>query len=202
MNEKLILWKRRAYGNSVCNAVWTAMLTIITETRDNEAELAQTLSVLVAGAVEGLVSDVIVLDHGSQDGSSRVADAAGARFCTSWDMTDIVRSARGDWLLLLEAGARPTGRWIDDVAEYMSLNKMPARFSPSRQYRLPFLKRFVTRPTALELGLLLSKQQASAIAKSSTLLRDFANGRAARKLGSELVPAWVAIANRPDAENR
>ena len=56
------------------------MLTIITETRDNEAELAQTLSALVAGAVEGLVSDVIVLDHASQDGSSRVADAAGARF--------------------------------------------------------------------------------------------------------------------------
>ena len=85
------------------------MLTIITETRDNEAELAQTLSALVAGAVEGLVSDVIVLDHASQDGSCRVADAAGARFCTSWDMTEIVRSARGDWLLLLEAGARPLG---------------------------------------------------------------------------------------------
>lgn len=177
------------------------MLTIITETRDNEAELAQTLSALVAGAVEGLVSDVIILDHGSQDGSSRVADAAGARFCSSWDMTDIVRSARGNWLLLLEAGARPAGRWIDDVAEYMSLNKMPARFSPSRQYRRPFLQRIVSRPAPLELGLLLSKQQAAAIAKTSMQLGDFANGRAARKLGSELVPAWVAIANRPGAES-
>lgn len=177
------------------------MLTIITETRDNEAELAQTLSALVAGAVEGLVSDVIILDHASQDGSSRVADAAGARFCTSWDMTDIVRSARGNWLLLLEAGARPAGRWIDDVAEYMSLNKMPARFSPSRQYRRPFLQRIVTRPAPLEQGLLLSKQQAAAIAKTSMQLADFANGRAARKLGSELVPAWVAIANRPGPES-
>lgn len=178
------------------------MLTIITETRDNEAELAQTLSALVAGAVEGLVSDVIILDHGSQDGSSRVADAAGARFCTSWDMTDIVRSARGDWLLLLEAGARPAGRWIDDVAEYMSLNRMPARFSPSRQYRRPFLQRITKRASPLELGLLLSKPQAAVIAQSSMQLADFANGRAVRKLGSELVPAWVAIANRPGAESR
>jgi hypothetical protein len=101
----------------------------------------------------GLVSDVIVLDHASQDGSSRVADAAGARFCTSWDMTDIVRSARGDWLLLLEAGARPAGRWIDDVAEYMSLNKMPARFSPSRQYRRPFLQRIVNTARAAGAGI-------------------------------------------------
>ena len=59
------------------------MLTIIMETRDNEVELAQTLSVLVAGAVEGLVSDVIILDHGSRDGSVHVADAAGCRFCSS-----------------------------------------------------------------------------------------------------------------------
>ncbi|WP_426125323.1 glycosyl transferase [Pararhizobium sp. PWRC1-1] len=177
------------------------MLTIIMETRDNEAELAQTLSVLVAGAVEGLVSDVIILDHGSKDGSSRVADAAGARFCTSWDMKEIVLSARGDWLLLLEAGARPAGRWIDDVAEYMSLNKTPARFSPSRLHRRPFLQRVMKRTAPLELGLLLSRQLATAMARPSTPLSDFANGRAVRRLGSELVPAWVAIGNRPGVEN-
>ncbi|HUH48874.1 MAG TPA: glycosyltransferase, partial [Mycoplana sp.] len=49
------------------------MLTVLMECHNNEAELAQTLSALVAGAVEGLVRDVIVLDHGSSDGSSRVA---------------------------------------------------------------------------------------------------------------------------------
>lgn len=178
------------------------MLTIIIETRNNEAELVQTLSALVSGAVEGLVSDVIILDYGSRDGSSRVADAAGARFCTSWDMKDIVRSARGDWLLLLEAGARPAGRWIDDLAEYMSLSKTPARFSPSRLHRRPFLKRVVTRLAPLELGFLLSRQQATAIAKSGMRLSDFATGRAVRRLGSELVPAWVAIGNRPGADDR
>ncbi len=59
------------------------MLTIILECRDNEAELAQTLSALVTGAVQGIVRDVIVLDHGSRDGSAKVADAAGCRLLTN-----------------------------------------------------------------------------------------------------------------------
>ncbi len=80
------------------------------ECQDQEPELAQTLSVLVAGAVEGLVSDVVVLDHGSRDGTSRVADAAGCRFHSQWDIKEIVRSARGEWLLFVEPGAQAAGR--------------------------------------------------------------------------------------------
>ncbi|MEK1931844.1 MAG: glycosyl transferase, partial [Pararhizobium sp.] len=41
-----------------------------------------------------------------------------------------------------------------------------------------------------------------AIAKSGMRLSDFATGRAVRRLGSELVPAWVAIDNRPGADDR
>jgi hypothetical protein len=113
------------------------MLTVLLECQDQEPELAQTLSVLVAGAVEGLVSDVVVLDHGSRDGTSRVADAAGCRFHSQWDIKDILRSARGEWLLFVEPGARPQAGWIDEIAEYVSLNKLPARFTASRGYRRP-----------------------------------------------------------------
>lgn len=172
------------------------MLTIIMETRDNEAELAQTLSVLVAGAVEGLVSDVIILDHGSTDGSPRVADAAGCRFCVDWDLSEIVRSARGEWLMLLEPGARPMGRWVDELVEYVTLNKNPARFSPSRLHRRPLLKRLSRRAQPLEAGFLMRKRDAIAVARSNMRLSDLANGRAARKLATELVPAWVAVDNR------
>ncbi|THK36889.1 glycosyl transferase [Ensifer sp. MPMI2T] len=176
------------------------MLTIIMETHDNEAELAQTLSVLVAGAIEGLVSDVIILDHGSKDGSLRVADAAGCRFCVDWDLGDIVRSARGEWLMLLEPGARPTGRWVDELLEYVSLNRSPARFSPSRMHRRPLLSRLSRRVHPLETGFLMQKRDAIAVARANMRLSDMVNVRAVRKLATELVPAWVATGNRPAAE--
>ncbi|ANM09386.1 MULTISPECIES: hypothetical protein [unclassified Rhizobium] len=172
------------------------MLTVVLECRDQESELAQTLSVLVAGAVEGLVSDVIVLDHGSRDGTSRVADAAGCRFLLQWDIKDILRSARGEWLLFIEPGARPQAGWIDEIAEYMALNKLPARFTASRGYRRPFFQRVGRATPPLELGLLMPKNQALAAAQSGMALAEFAKGQKPRKLASELIPSWVARAAR------
>jgi hypothetical protein len=172
------------------------MLTVIIECQDQEPELAQTLAVLVSGAVEGLVCDVVVLDHGSRDGTSKVADAAGCRFYSQWDINDILRSARGEWLLLVEPGARPQSGWIDEIAEYMSLNKVPARFTASRGYRRPFLKRFGRSLPPLELGFLMSKRQALASAKSGMRLAEFTKGHKSRRLSSELIPSWVARAAR------
>ncbi|MDO9415678.1 glycosyltransferase [Pararhizobium sp.] len=172
------------------------MLTIILENRNNEAELAQTLSVLVAGAIDGLVSDVIILDHGSRDGSSLVADAAGCRFHTSWDLREIILSARGTWLLLVEPGARPGNGWIEEVSEYVALNTAPARFSPSRTYRRPFFRRLGRRPAPLEQGFLLSKRQATALVRPGMDLPALATGLAVRKLATELVPAWVLAGRR------
>ncbi|KQV68448.1 hypothetical protein [Rhizobium sp. Root1220] len=172
------------------------MLTVVLECQDQEPELAQTLSVLVAGAVEGLVSDVVVLDHGSRDGTSSVADAAGCRFHSQWDIGEILRSARGEWLLFVEPGARPQSGWIDEIAEYVSLNKVPARFTASRAYRRPFLRRFGRPSPPLELGLLLPKSQAVAAARSGMRLAEFVKGQKLRKLSSELIPSWVARAAR------
>ncbi|MGO4566610.1 glycosyl transferase [Rhizobium sp. 2YAF20] len=172
------------------------MLTVIIECKDQEPELAQTLAALVSGAVEGLVCDVVVLDHGSRDGTSRVADAAGCRFYSQWDIKDILRSARGEWLLLVEPGARPQSGWIDEIAEYMALNKVPARFTESRGYRRPFLKRIGRALPPLELGFLMSKGQAIAAARTGMQLSEFAKGQKIRKLSSELIPSWVARAAR------
>jgi hypothetical protein len=167
------------------------MLTIIMECRDQEPELAQTLSVLVPGAVQGLVSDVIILDHGSRDGSARVADAAGARFHLQWDMKDIVRSARGEWLLMLEPGSRPQTGWVEEIMEFIALSKTPGRLSASRRWRKPFFQRIGRRAKPLENGFLLSKRQALNLAKSGMMLEGFAAGQVAQKLHSEIIPAWV-----------
>lgn len=172
------------------------MLTVIMECRDQEAELAQTLSGLVSAAVEGLVSDVVVLDHGSRDGSSRVADAAGCRFYGHWDIKDILRSVRGEWLLLVEPGARPQAGWIEEVMEYIALGRQPARFSPARNYRLPFFRRIGRKAPPLEYGFLLAKAQAIALARSGMDLTTLVKGQKAARLTSEMIPAWVAKAAR------
>lgn len=168
------------------------MLTVIMECRNQEPELAQTLSVLVAGAVEGLVRDVVVLDHGSQDGSSRVADAAGCRFLAQWDVKDILRTVRGDWLLIVEAGSRPQSGWVEEISEYVALNKLPAKFSASRKYRRPFFQRFGRSSPPLEHGFLVSKRQAMAAAQAGSSLAELAKGQKTKQLSSEMIPSWVA----------
>lgn len=171
------------------------MLTVIMECRDQESELAQTLSVLVAGAVEGLVSDVVVLDHGSRDASEKVADAAGCRFHTQWDIRDIVASVRGEWLLLMEPGARPQIGWIDELGEHLAMNRQPAKFSPSRNHLPSFFKRLTHRVPPLEQGFVLPKTQAIALARSGMSLAEFARNRKTFLLISEMVPAWAARAS-------
>ncbi|SER97677.1 glycosyl transferase [Rhizobium sp. NFR03] len=168
------------------------MLTILMETRDSETRLAQSLAALVAGAVEGLVSDVIILDHGSQDASGRVADAAGARFLTSWDMADVIGSARGEWLLLIEPGARPLGRWVDEIAEHMAIGGGPACFSASRRHRRPLLARLASRRPPLELGFLIKRAQVTGMTRPGMTLADFVSRRGVHRLSSELMPAWAS----------
>ncbi|MDR6756200.1 glycosyltransferase involved in cell wall biosynthesis [Mycoplana sp. BE70] len=170
------------------------MLTVLIECHNDEPELAQTLSALIPGAVEGLVRDVIVLDHGSSDGSAKVADAAGCTFLTRWDLHEVVSSARGEWLLLLEPGARPLNGWIDAVGEYIGTSQAPARFAGSRNHRRPFPRRLLGRRTALEQGLLLSKRQGIALAAPNASLAGIATGVAARQLVAEIVPAWAVRA--------
>ena len=176
------------------------MLTVLLECRDNEPELAHTLAVLVSGAVDGLVSDVIVLDHGSRDGSARVADAAGCRFVDKWELGDVLGMARGEWIMLLEPGARPQAGWIEDVLEHASLSKAPARFSPSTRFRRPFFKRW-KRSGALEHGYLMPKRQAAAMARPGMDLSALAKTSSAHRLRSELIPAWVIRQSRQPASS-
>ncbi|WP_296101144.1 glycosyltransferase family A protein [uncultured Agrobacterium sp.] len=167
------------------------MLTVIMECRNQEPELAHTLSALVTGAVEGLVSDVIILDHASQDGSARVAEAAGCRFHQSWEMDAVVQSIRGEWILVIEPGSRPQSGWIEDILEYVALNEGPARFSPSRYHKRPLIERLLRRRPPLEFGLLLSKRDAARLAKSGLPLAQFPVSQKNRQLRAELVPAWA-----------
>lgn len=169
------------------------MLTIIMECRDQEAEAAYTLGALVPGAVEGLVSDVVILDGGSRDGIQKLADAAGCRFYSHWDLKDVLRAVRGEWLLLLEPGARPQSGWIEEISEYIGATKEPARFTESKTFRKPLYKRLGRKRPPLEHGVIMSKRQAMAIARSGFSLEKLSAGLKKKTLKAELIPAWVTV---------
>ena len=161
------------------------MLSVLIETMNDEEGLACTLASLIGGAVEGVVRDVIVCDAGSTDQTHRVAEHAGCHFVTG-GIAAAIGQARGDWLLLLEPGARLAEGWIEEVVAHMARQTMPARFARARADRAPFLARVFSSNRALAEGLLISKRQASALAKGARGAEALARGLATKKLNAEI----------------
>jgi len=164
------------------------MLTVLIETLDDEEGLARTLASLIGGAVEGVVRDVIVCDTGSTDQTHRVAEHAGCHY-VSGGVAAGIRQAKGEWLLLLEPGARLAEGWIDEVVAHTAKQTMPARFSRARGSRTPFLSRVFSGNRALAEGLVISKRQAAALSKSARSAEAIARGLATKRLNADI---WVA----------
>lgn len=164
------------------------MLTVLIETKNDEDGLTRTLASLISGAVEGVVRDVIVCDRGSTDQTHRVAEHAGCHFA-SGGVADGIRQAKGEWLLMLEPGARLVEGWIEPVLAHTAKLTMPARFSRARGSRAPFLSRAFSRPTALAEGLVITKRQAAALSRSAASAEAIARGLATRKLDGEIFVA-------------
>ena len=167
------------------------MISVLIECKDQEKPLAVTLAALVHGAVEGLIAEVVILDRGSDDSTEQLADAAGCRYLLNPDLREVVRSARGEWLLLMEPGARPLLGWVEHLGQHMAAGRMSARMRPSSEYRLPLFKRLRRRLSPLEHGVLIPKRQAIANAKSGHSLESLARGLAMTRLKCEIVPAAV-----------
>lgn len=162
------------------------MLTVIIETKNSEEALARTLASLVPGAVYGLLRDVIVLDNGSADNTWKVAEQAGCTYFAQGNLPDCISRARGDWLLLLEPGARLSLNWIEAVERHVSNHQSPGRFTRSRFGRPSFLSRILKRQSSLSDGLLITKRQAFAIASDGRSSADIARGLSARRLNAEV----------------
>ncbi len=163
------------------------MLSVLIETRNDEEGLARTLASLVGGAVEGVVRDVIVCDAGSTDGTQKVADHAGCHVAAS--LAAGIAQAKGDWLLVLEPGARLAEGWADEAVAHMAKFTIPARFSRARGSREPFLSRALRRPSPLMQGLLIRKRQAAPLAQKAQNAEALSRGLAMRTLPADIWPA-------------
>lgn len=165
------------------------MLTVIIETRNNEEALARTLGPLVSGVVDGLLRDVIVHDWGSTDHTAKVAEQAGCSLMSGGSLAECIHRARGDWLLFLEPGSRLAESWVESVERHVGIVQSPGKFTRSRAGQPGFLSRITSRGTALADGLLITKRQAIALARTAKTPEALARGLSARMMNAEIVPA-------------
>lgn len=162
------------------------MLSVLIETRNDEEALAHTLGSLIGGAVEGVVREVIICDRGSTDHTAKVAEHAGCVYLANGGVAAAIRQAKGDWLLMVEPGARLVDGWIESVVAHTGKQTMPARFSRSRADRAPFLSRVFSGNRALADGLLISKGQATALSRHASDAEGIARGLAAKRLDGQI----------------
>lgn len=164
------------------------MLSVLIETHNDEEGLARTLASLVGAAVEGVVRDVIVCDRNSTDQTYRVAEHAGCRFLAEGGIGAGIRQAKGEWLLLLEPGARLADGWIEAVLHHTAGGRTaPARFAAND--RGGFLARLFARARPLAEGLVIRKGQAIALARPGAGAEALARGLSATRLAAPISTA-------------
>jgi hypothetical protein len=100
-----------------------AMITALIETLNDEVALAHALAALVPAATEGVLREVVVIDHGSTDGTLVVADAAGCTIVAAGAAGDqrrfAVERARGAWVLLLPPTAVLEPGWQGEAMAFV-----------------------------------------------------------------------------------
>ncbi|NDV86010.1 glycosyl transferase family 2 [Aurantimonas aggregata] len=171
------------------------MLTVLMECGTDDQGVAATLATLVPGAVEGVVREVVLVDRGMSAESRKVADHAGCRIVAAADLRQAVTAARGEWLLMLEPGARLQPGWIEAVIEHADAvargnARIPAaRFSRSRADRPSLLGRLRQSRSALVEGFMMPKQQAVGRARAASSLEAMAKGVAVGTLPADIRPA-------------
>ncbi|MCB8838759.1 glycosyl transferase family 2 [Aurantimonas sp. VKM B-3413] len=170
------------------------MLSVLMDCGPDDQRLAESLATLVPGAVEGVVREVVLFDRGMGPGARKVAEHAGCRIEPAEAFHAVVREAKGEWLLLLEPGARLQPGWIAAVIEHVEAvgedrGVVPAaRFARARADRRSVFQRLRQIRTALAEGLLLRKPQAIGLSRRGTNLEELAKGIAVGRLAADIRP--------------
>ncbi|MGI9416114.1 MAG: TIGR04283 family arsenosugar biosynthesis glycosyltransferase [Hyphomicrobiales bacterium] len=100
------------------------MLSVVIPTLNAGRSLATCLSALVPGSVAGLIKDVVIVDGGSDDETTMIADATGAEVVHSrkgrgHQLAQGATAARADWLLFLHADTVLETGWEREVRDFM-----------------------------------------------------------------------------------
>lgn len=170
------------------------MLSVLIPTHNSENSLAQMLPPLVRHAVSGLVSEVMIIDAGSDDATRRVADMAGCTVIDAReaDLPDLVASVRGAWLLVLDPGTQLVGDWPEAIEAHIGSPTGAAgaaRFRVARDPNAPWWRPWPGAGKGpFARGFLISKAQAVTLARPGMALADLPRGVAVRTLAACLTP--------------
>ncbi|HUE63212.1 MAG TPA: glycosyltransferase [Rhizomicrobium sp.] len=105
------------------------MISVVVPTANSERLLPRCFDSLIAGAVRGIVREVIVTDAGSSDSTLAIADAAGAHVVHSRknrgaQLADGAATAKGDWLLFLYPETALEPGWEMEAESFISQAEM------------------------------------------------------------------------------
>jgi len=111
------------------------MLTAVIRADDSPRALAATLSVLIPAVAEGFLGHAVIVDASGASGIESIADSTGASFlhaspAEAWRQGAGV--ARGEWLLLLDAGDVPQAHWAQAVQRHLLIAPERAALIPLR----------------------------------------------------------------------
>ncbi len=130
------------------------MISVVIATLNSERPLVRTLAALVPGAIDGLVSEVIVADGGSRDDTAGVADAAGCNFLLvegplGRRLKKAAEAARAPWLLFLRPGTILDSAWTAEATRL--IERAPTHSNTAASFR----RDAPVRPRLRDIGSLL-----------------------------------------------
>lgn len=111
------------------------MLTAVIRSNGSQQALAATLAVLIPAVSEGFLGHAVIVDTAGVTETERAADATGARYLRAsheraWQ--DAAAQARGDRLVLFEAGDIPQAHWVQAVERHLLVAAGKPALIPSR----------------------------------------------------------------------
>ena len=143
------------------------MLTAVIRSDGSQQALAATLAVLIPAVAEGFLGHAVIMDLVGAPETERAADATGARYLRAnreraWQ--DAAAKARGDRLVLFDAGDVPQAHWVQAVERHLLVAAAKPALIPLRGAAASLRERiaFAVGGRGLAAGLVMPKAMALA----------------------------------------
>lgn len=118
------------------------MLAAVIRATGSVSALGATFAALIPGVTHGLLGHAVVLDPARESETERLAEATGAGYVAGDDWRDGIRAARGEWLLLLDAGDLPAINWPAVVERHLQVAATQAALLPREGWSASLAERF------------------------------------------------------------